>query len=355
MHTLSFGAHEDQYTLFNPTYNTADWLNGGSNYTGVATEGDGKTRTQALWIQDKWRITPVLDFTFGGRYENWRADEGYNVNGATKVNQPTETASRFSPKGVLAWAASPEWTVTASLAQAWRFATASESTNASPTGTTFTSPNPDLKPDNDVSAELRVQRKFERGAVQVALFQDDVHDAIIGQFLPLVPNSPTLYSYNANVDHVRARGVELVLGSSDLFVSGLEFSGSVTYVDARTLAISGQASATAPAGSAIGKFLPNIPDWRATFLATYHVNDHLALTLGGRYSGQIYTTLDNSDVDPNVYQGFSDWFVADVHGNYRLDDHWTVNAGVDNVLDRKYFFFHPFPQRTFVMSLKYGF
>ena len=28
--------------------------------------------------------------------------------------------------------------------------------------------------------------------------------------------------------------------------------------------------------------------------------------------------------------------------------------GVDNVLNRKYFLFHPFPQRTFVGSLKYA-
>ena len=61
--------------------------------------------------------------------------------------------------------------------------------------------------------------------VQVALFQDDVHDAIISQFLPLVPGSTTLYSYLSNVDHVRARGVEVVLGSNNLFVRGLELSG----------------------------------------------------------------------------------------------------------------------------------
>jgi iron complex outermembrane receptor protein len=38
-----------------------------------------------------------------------------------------------------------------------------------------------------------------------------------------------------------------------------------------------------------------------------------------------------------------------------VDRHWSASLGVDNLLDRKYFLFHPFPHRTFVASAKYGF
>jgi iron complex outermembrane receptor protein len=352
--TLSFGAHHDQYSLNNPTYNTPDWTTG-DVYSSVASEGDGKTRTQALWAQDAWRITPGLKLTVGGRYEDWRAFDGYNANGNTKVTQPTVGDTKFSPKASLAWTAVPEWAITASLGKAYRFATASELYQLVTTGTTFTSPNANLKPDDVLAAELRVERRFEHGSAQVALFQDDVHDAIIAQFLPLVAGSNTLYSVVSNVDHVRSRGVELTAGSNGLFIDGLELSGSVTYVDARTLALSGQASATATAGSAIGKRLPNIPDWRASFVTTYHPADRLAVSLAGRYSGTVYTTLDNADLNPNTYQGFSAWFVADAHVNYRLTQHWSSSLGVDNLLDRKYFFFHPFPQRTFVGNVKFAF
>jgi len=173
--------------------------------------------------------------------------------------------------------------------------------------------------------------------------------------MPLVANSPTLYSYISNVDHVRARGVETVLSSNDVFVNGLELSASGTYLDARTLALSGRASATAPAGNAVGKFLPNIPRWRASGVATYHATEQTAFSLAGRYSGKLYTTLDNADVNPNTYQGFSEWFVADAHANHRIGEHWSLSLGVDNMLNRKYFLFHPFPQRTFVGNVKYGF
>jgi iron complex outermembrane receptor protein len=352
MHTVTFGAHADRYSLANPTYNTSDWRNG--SYTSVYTEGDGKTRTAALWAQDSWIVTPTVDLTVGARYEDWRGYDGLNVDGSTRVVQPTVASSKFSPKAVLGWKPVLNWRVTASLAKAYRFATASELYQLVSTGVTFTSPDPNLKPDDDLAAELRVVHNFEQGNAQLSLFQDDVHDAIISQYLPLVAASPTLYSYISNVDHVRARGAELSLNVNDVLTRGLGFSGSVTYVDARTLALSGRASASAPAGSAVGKFLPNIPKWRATAVTTYRAGARLGLSLAARYSGKQFTTLDDADVNPNTYGGFSEWFVMDARATYQLDHHWGTSLGVDNVLDRKYFLYHPFPQRTIVASLKYS-
>ncbi len=354
VHTVTFGAHYDRYVLNNPTYNTPDWR-ADALPTGIFTEGDGKTRTQALWVQDAWRLTPALRLTLGARYEMWRAYDGYNQNGSTMVHQPEVSANKLSPKASLAWHATPDWTFTASVGQAYRFATASELYQLVSTGTTFTSPDANLKPDNVVASELRVEREFQRGRVQLALFNDDVHDAIISQFKPLVAGSNTLYSYLSNVDHVRARGAEVVVDTRNAVFRGFDLGGSVTYLNARTLALSGSAAANAPAGAAVGKRLPNIPDWRASFVATYRPAEKLSMSLGGRYSGKLYTTLDNADVNPNVYQGFSAWFVADAHVNYRINQHVSASVGADNLLNRKYFLFHPFPQRNFAASLKYAF
>lgn len=352
-HTLTAGAHFEHYSLKNTTYNTSDWTNGASR-TGVFTEGDGKTETKALWAQDAWYIMPDLKLTVGGRLEDWRGYDGMNVNGSTQVVQPTVEGQKFSPKALLTWNASEKWAFTAALAKAYRFATAAELYQLVATGTTFTSPNPNLKPDNVTSAELRIERKFQRASAQISLFQDDVHDAIISQFNTL-NGSTQLYSFVSNVDHVRARGAELALGSSDVFVRGLSLSGNITAVDPKTLAMSGRASATAAADAAIGKQLPNIPKWRATATAMYRPDDRFTFTLAGRYSSKLYTTLDNVDVRYNTYQGFSEWFVMDSKVNYRVNENWNVSTGVDNLLDRKYFLFHPFPHRTFLAGLKYGF
>ena len=79
-----------------------------------------------------------------------------------------------------------------------------------------------------------------------------------------------------------------------------------------------------------------------------------SLTLAGRYRSKQFTTLDNADVRFNTYQGFAEWFVMDARAMYKRDRHWSASVGVDNLLNRKYFLFHPFPQRTLVLSAKYS-
>lgn len=352
-HTVSFGAHLNRYELRNTTYNTPDWLVG--NTTTVVTAGNGKTRNKAIWAQDAWQATQRLRVTVGARYEMWNAYDGFNQNGTTQVSQLAVDAGRFSPKLVADWSVARGWTITFSGGKAYRFPTASELYQLVSTGTTFTSPAPDLKPENLWAGELRIQRRFGQGQAQVAFFGQDVRDAIISQFLPLVPNSPTLFSYLSNVDHIRAGGIELLAVHNRLVLNGLQLSGYVTWLDARTLALSGRANATAAPGAAVGKFLPNIPKWRAGFTTTYRPVEGLAFTVAGRYSSMLYTTLDNADVkNPNVYQGFTGWFQADARVNYTRN-RWAVSAGVDNLNNRTYFLFHPFPQRTFVGDLRLNF
>jgi iron complex outermembrane receptor protein len=351
-HAVSFGAHQDGYTLDNPTYATADWRTGALG--AVTAQGSGKTRTRAVWMQDAWRFAPAWRLTLGARIEDWRAYDGYNQNGATKVTQPELAFTRVSPKAVLGWTPSDDWSLTASLGKAYRFATTAELYQLVTTGATFTAPNPNLKPDDVLAAELRGERRFARGRVQLALFNDDIHDAMISQFLPLVAGSSTLYSYVSNVDRVRATGAELVVDWREL-LPRLDLSASGTILDARILALSGAANATATPGAAVGKFLPNIPRRRATFVATYRPSAAVSVTLAGRYSDPMYTTLDNADTHPNTYQGFEGWFVADAKGTWRVNSAWSASLGVDNMLNRKYFLFHPFPQRTLVGSLTYAF
>ena len=352
-HAVAFGVHADRYELANTTFNTSEWTSGA--FGTVSSQGEGRTRTQAVWGQDAWRVLPSLVATLGVRAEQWTAEHGRNVSGSTTVSQPSREMTRVSPKATLAWTASEAATITASLGRAYRFATVSELYQLVTTGATFTSPNPNLRPDNVLAAELRFDRRFAGGRVSAALFQDDVRDAMVAQFLPLVANSATLYSYVSNVDHVRARGVELSGAANALLRGRLDVAGSVTYVDPRILAISGRASATAAPDAAVGRMLPNIPDWRMSAVATVRPSARASLTAAARYSGKMYTTLDNADVNPNVYQGFSAWCVVDAKAAYRLGRGFDASLGVDNLLNRKYFLFHPFPQRTLVGSVSYAF
>jgi iron complex outermembrane receptor protein len=90
-------------------------------------------------------------------------------------------------------------------------------------------------------------------------------------------------------------------------------------------------------------------------VATWRANDRLSLTAAARYSDRVYATLDNTDLIGHTWQGFEGYFVVDLRAQWRVDRHWTAAAGVDNALGRDYFLFHPFPQRSALVELKYAY
>jgi iron complex outermembrane recepter protein len=348
-HEVSAGAHADQYTLANPTDNTSIWQDP-SSVTSLYSAGSGKTTTHALWLQDAWQLAPDWLATLGGRYEQWKASDGFNFSGKTAVYQPTEKASDFSPKATVRWDMTPTWRLTGSLAKAVRFPTVGELYQLVSTGSTFTSPNPNLKPERVRSGELALEHALDEGLVRVSLFQENTRDALISQTSTL-PNYAVPVTYTQNVGEVRNRGIELAAQQNNVLIQGLELSGSVTFVDSTIL--SDPSFVSAAGTTADGKHVPYVPRWRATAVATYRPTAAWAFTFAGRYSGKQYSTLDNTDNTPNVFGAFDKFLVFDTHVNYQINERLSASFGIDNITNEKYFLYHPFPQRTYVADIKF--
>jgi iron complex outermembrane recepter protein len=348
-HEVSAGVHADQYTLANPTYTTQVWQDPDS-VTGLYSAGSGKTRTNAIWLQDAWQLAPDWLATIGGRYEQWKASDGFNFSGKTAIDQPVEKASGFSPKATLRWDIDPTWRLTGSVAKSLRFPTVGELYQLVSTGSTFTAPNPNLKPERDLSGELALEHALSDGSVRVSLFQENTRNAIISQTSTL-PNYAVPVTYTMNVGEVRNRGIELAALQNNVLIQGLELSGSVTFVDSTTL--SDPSFVSAAGTTADGKHVPYVPRWRATAVATYRPTAAWAFTLAGRYSGKQYSTLDNTDNTPNVFGAFDKFLVFDAHVNYQINEQLSASLGIDNLNNEKYFLYHPFPQRTYVADIKF--
>jgi iron complex outermembrane receptor protein len=353
-HIVSVGLHDDAFKLVSPTFNTADWTS--DREGALYADARGRAQTQALWLQDAWRLNPDWTATLGARYERWSAYGGdnysLNSNGSGfAVVEPDLARNGWSPKASLRWRADDLWQVTGSLGRALRFPTVGELYQNVQTGTIFAQANPFLKPEDVRSGELAFERTADSSRLRVSLFEEHVANALISQ-TSTIAGFATPVSFTQNVDRTRQRGVELVAGESDALIRGLELNASVTYVDAIILADSAYAPTIAGA-TAVGKHTPYIPDWRATMTATWRPNDQWAFTLAGRYTGRQYATVDNTDVNGHTYQGFEPLFVADTRLRYRIDRRWTLAAGVDNLNNRNYFLFHPFAQRTAYAEIKF--
>ena len=346
-HTISFGLHRDAETFSQAKYNLADWIHGSP--TSTASLAQGRTATNAAWVQDIWAFADKWKATLGGRLEGWRAYSGLNFSTSPvlNVNQPKISTTTFSPKAALSYQLADAWTLSASFGMANRMPTVTELYQAITTGATLTVPNPNLKPERASSYELAAEYRPDDGRYRVSLFREDISNALLSQSAPLVAGSTTLFSFVQNVDRVRSQGVELVADQKDAFFDGLELQGSLTYVIGKTVK-----DIAFP--SAVGKFIPQLPKLRGEVAATWHFTDALAATLAGRYSDRSFGTIDNSDPVSQTYQGFAGYMVLDARVHYQWDDNWSISAGIDNLNNDKYFLFHPFPQRTFVMEIHYA-
>ena len=342
-HEANFGYHYDRYTLDSRVFNTADWLNGSASTRASAFAGN--TETQALFVQDAWRFTPGWKMTLGGRYEQWRAFGGATSDATTTIGQNERTESFISPKASLAFQATSDWLLRASVGRAYRMPTVSELFQGTVNSGAIVNNDPNLKPEKALTGELTAERDLGDGLLRFSVFQEDAYDALYSQ--TNVTIFPTVTSIQ-NIDNIRTRGVEVALQKNDLGLRGLDFTGSVTYADSEILK-----NDKFPAS--VGMQQPRVPDWRATAVATYHQGERWTYALAARYSGRQFNTLDNSDSNPDTYGGTSRFFVVDTRVTYKLAKQYTASVGADNLNNYRYYAYHPYPQRTFHAELKYDF
>jgi iron complex outermembrane receptor protein len=373
-HEVSFGVHGDRYRLENPVYASSIWYATSSTGTGqLYSTGVGETRTEALWVQDAWKIVPNLKLTLGGRLETWRAQDGFNVNtvangsgvitSSVPTIQPGLNSTNFSPKASLSFDPNKDWNITASFGEAYRYPTVTELYQNVAVGTNIILANPFLAPEQDFTGELNIERKWSDGRVRLTLFKEHTNNAIISQTNTVTNsnNQQLTATTISNVDAIRMQGVELSAEKDNVGIKGLQLFGSVTYVDSRILADAGWVGldplnpVPGKFTTVVGKRVPFVPDWRAKFGVTYRPNESWAYTVAARYSGKQYSTLDNTDIIPHVYGAFDNFFVVDMKVHYNATKNFAFDFGIDNLFNEQYFLFHPFPGRTFVLAGKYTF
>jgi iron complex outermembrane receptor protein len=249
-----------------------------------------------------------------------------------------------------------EWNITANFGESYRYPTVTELYQNIVVNGVASFANPNLTPEQDFTGELNIERHWNDGRVRLTLFKERTNNAIISQTTNVTNSTggQTPTTTIGNVDAIRMQGVELSADKDNVSIAGLRLFGSVTYVDSRILSDPTFVS-TIGGTTATGKRVPNVPEWRSTFGATYRPNDNWAYTVAARYIGKQYATLDNTDTFQHVFQAFDPFLVVDMKIHYNATRNLSFDFGIDNVFNAQYFLFHPFPGRTFVLAGKYTF
>ncbi|MYM67322.1 TonB-dependent receptor [Pseudoduganella sp. FT55W] len=340
-HIVDIGAQRDSFRLRTLVSGTTEWAEGAAGAATASFNGD--TRLESLYAQDTWRFAPGWKTTLGGRLERWSAFNGSLGNGKVVKTFGERRETSFSPKLALSHELNDDWTVKASAGRAVRYPTVSELYQGAIVGDTLMNNDPNLKPERSVTSELTAERKLDKGLLRATFFHETTNDALYSQRnVNVTPNVTNIQ----NVGRIRTNGLEVAAQADDVLWEGFSLNGSLTYADSIIVD-----NANFP--TSVGKEQPRVPRKRATLLASYHPDDKWSASLGARYSGKQWGTLDNSDPNGSSYTGVSSYFVTDVRVRYRFDKQWSAAVGVDNLGNKKYWAFHPYTQRTFIAELQF--
>ena len=343
-HIIDLGYHLDYYHLRQIINASSDWM--GSQKGAFNSLSSGNTKTHAVYIQDKWQITPEWALTLGARQEHYEVYDGANQNTTNLARYEDRSRNTFSPKLSLSFEPMPAWGFRAAFGKAYRFPTVTELFQQITDNNTIVTNNPNLKPEEIYSAEITAERRFVNGLARASLFREDRYDALISQ--TNISRIGTSSTYIQNVDHVRIHGIELATEWNNIMIPKLDVLANATLIDSEILK-----NDAAP--SFINKNLPRIPRQLYKAVATYRVSEDFTMSLAARYSGRQFIQLDNSDINPETYQGASRFLFVDAKANYKFKDRWTASLGVDNIFNDQAFVHHPFPQRTGYAQVKFDY
>ena len=348
-HVVDFGFQQERYRLRYLTSTIA------GNYTDdpagpLASNVQGDTALRSLYAQDVWRVAERWKAVLGARAEHWDAIDGRTDFSPTSAQvYPSRHESYLSPKAALSWQWLSDTVLKTSLGRAVRVPTVGELYGATSTTNSQFINDPNLRPERSWTGELSAEKDLGPALARITLFAENTHDSLYSQTV-LDPIANKNIGRVQNVGRIATTGVEGSFNSAGWLLAGLDLTGSVTYADSK---IKENAGFVAVPGDTIGKWQPNIPRWRATALASYRWSPQWSTSLGARYSGPQYRTLNNADVNGYTYQGVSKFATVDVRVLYRITRQWSAALGIDNLNGYEYWNFHPYPQRSYTAELKF--
>lgn len=295
---------------------------------------DPTINTYSLFAQDEiswnnWTFLP------GARYEYTQlkphiTDEFLvtaDQSGNGVVSDDTKTWHRLSPKFGTTYRFNDNYTWYGQYAEGFRTPTAKalygRFENLS--GGYQVEPNPDLKPEKSKSYETGLRGQFEVGTFDVAVFYNKYRDFIDEN--AITPGYTETTFQSNNIKHATIKGLELK-GRLNLdsfgAPNGLYTQGSVAYLQGRN--------------DDSGEPLNSINPLTSVFGLGYDQDTYgglLSWTLVKRKTRVDSTSFNTPDGTSTQFKtpGYG---VLDLAGFYKVTDDLTLNAGLYNLTDKKY-------------------
>lgn len=298
---------------------------------GLEASEDGK---QAVSEQKQWSLFAE---------DNWTPVEPLTLTVGVRHDQHDVFGSQLSPRAYAVWDVHEDWVLKGGVSTGYKTPKTSDLydgiTGFGGQGTNPWTGNPDLKPETSVNSEVALYWNSPRGHnFNVTWFQNDFKDKIDRQ-LATQPCSVTggvrpcanLGSYYevlaigtltqpVNIDDARNRGIE-VAGRYQV-IPALSLRLNYTYLDSEQRS---GANKGLPLGSTARHMGNAHLDWSIT--------DRLSTRLSYELRSKRFDSVDGTTGEPRYYK---DYGVFHLSGQFRVNEHVTLNGRVNNLLDEDF-------------------
>ncbi|EJN30854.1 TonB-dependent hemoglobin/transferrin/lactoferrin receptor family protein [Pseudomonas sp. GM78] len=345
-HVVTYGTtiKQDKVTGLRTGSGTCLTVAGACRVIGAASAADTLTpasdfpdptiNTYSLFAQDQiawnnWNFMPGLRYDYT-QLKPHLTDEFLataDQSGNGEVNEDNKTWHRLSPKFGTTYRFNDHYTWYGQYAEGFRTPTAKALYGRfeNVAGGYQVAPNPDLEPEKSKSYETGLRGQFDAGTFDVAVFYNKYRDFIDEN--AITPGYPETTFQSNNIQHATIKGLELK-GRLNLDTfgapSGLYTQGSVAYLYGRN--------------DDSGEPLNSINPLSGVFGLGYDQDKYgtlLSWTLVKRKTRVDSTSFNTPDGTSTQFKtpGYG---VLDLAGFYKVTDDLTVNAGLYNLTDKKY-------------------
>lgn len=355
---LATGFHFDSYELnfivddYNSitrqrNANDAD----GSLFTGRGDSG-GKARTYAAFAQYGARLSDKWDLSFGLRYEDWQASDGFiaatNFGGAPNTVTFVDKVSKqgWSPKFSFTYSPNDTQNIRYSVARALRFPVIEELflNGSDLAGGSVADPN--LDPEDGVFHNLSFLQQLDTGSITLNFFYDTVEETIFNQEVAVGSGSSNTVETFLPISEVRTQGSEFIANFPSFINDDIDLTLSLVYTDTE---ITKNANNT----DIVGNRFPRIARWRSNILLNYNVSDVFDVGATIRTASDTFGTLNNSDTVDRVFGSHDKFTFVGLKANWQALGEVKLSFGIDNLFDYQAYVRFPYPARTFYLSAQY--
>ncbi len=320
--------------------------------TSIRDADGGSTQTHSAFMQADWDFIENWNIMAGLRYDHWSTYRGH-INDTS--NDPADRldnrdAGRVSPKASLSFTPTDELSFRYSFSKAYRFAVAEELFDSSSSAGAENISDPTLAPEAGYFHDFKIRYELDQGYASVSLFYNEINNEIM--------NTQTLFDDGMGGTLTRNR--TRAIGQTETI--GVEFIYQQDYIMGLPVALNlngtwlnKEIKEDANNPGLVGNEWVRIPQWRANGTLTYHTTTQWDNIVAVQYRSKQHTNPDNTDFVGHVYGASDEYVLVNFKSAYKQDVGHGITAkftvGVDNILNEKYYDFHPYPQRTYFASI----